>query len=172
MSARPEGPVPVVPPRVDALLQEWLRSRKTEHGLRERILFVLGCAAEESAASIARRLQVDSQRVRRWRVRWVAQHDKLESILSDSKTTEEDLRHYLRQVLKDEPRPGVTPKFSAQEVASIIALACQDPQQLGLPISHWSARDLREEALRQGLVSSISVRQVGRFFKRCPVTTT
>lgn len=170
MSRRPVGAVPVVAPRVAVIFDQWVRSRKTDHGLRERVLFILGCAAAEPAATIARRLGVDAQRVRRWRVRWVAQQDALSKIIGDPKTTDDDLRRYLANVLSDEQRSGAPPRFSAEQVAAIVALACEDPEKLGLPISHWSARDLREEVLRRELVASISVRQVGRFFKRCPVT--
>jgi putative transposase len=101
-------------------------------------------------------------------VRWVGQQDQLAQIAADPKVDDDDLRQYLEDVLADEDRPGTPPKFSAEDVAAIVALACEDPVAIGLPFSHWSARDLQQEVLRRQIVSSISVRQIGRFFKRCP----
>jgi putative transposase len=36
------------------------------------------------------------------------------------------------------------------------------------PISHWSQREIADEAIRRGLVSNISQRSVGRFLKKRP----
>jgi hypothetical protein len=46
-----------------------------------------------------------------------------------------------------------------------MALACEDPQASSLPISHWTPKELANEAIRRGIVSSISPRSVGRFLK-------
>jgi hypothetical protein len=47
-----------------------------------------------------------------------------------------------------------------------VAIACEDPQASGYPISHWTAKEIAAEAVKRGIVESISVRQVGRFLKR------
>ena len=57
--------------------------------------------------------------------------------------------------------------FTAEQVARIIAMACQSPGEYGLPISHWTPSELARQAIEQKIVESISPRQVGRFFKRC-----
>ena len=54
---------------------------------------------------------------------------------------------------------------SAAERA-VVALACERPEESGLPISQWSASDLAREVVRRGIVTSISPRSVGRFLKR------
>jgi transposase len=66
-------------------------------------------------------------------------------------------------VLTDEYRSGVTPKFTPEQVASIIAVGCEAPSDSGVPISHWTAGELAREVVKRGIVPSISVRQVGRF---------
>ena len=57
------------------------------------------------------------------------------------------------------------PKFSAEQVTQILALACEPPQDSGRPVTHWTPRELAEEAKQRGIVRSISPRQVGRFLK-------
>jgi hypothetical protein len=38
------------------------------------------------------------------------------------------------------------------------------------PINHWSQREIADEAMRRGLVPSISQRPVGRFLKMRPTS--
>lgn len=66
----------------------------------------------------------------------------------------------------DEPRQGAPVKFTAQQVVQIMALACELPQASGLPISQWSGRELATEAVKRGIVETISPRSVERFLKR------
>jgi hypothetical protein len=54
-------------------------------------------------------------------------------------------------------------KFSAEQIAGLIALACEPPADSGLPVSHWTPPELAREAVKRGLVQSISPRQVDRF---------
>jgi hypothetical protein len=65
--------------------------------------------------------------------------------------------------LDDAPRSGAPPTFSAEQVVRIVALACEPPADSDRPISHWTPRDLAEEAVHRGIVTLISPRSVGRF---------
>jgi putative transposase len=47
-----------------------------------------------------------------------------------------------------------------------VALSCEDPEALDVPISHWSQSELARQAVRRGIVESISHGSVGRFLKR------
>jgi putative transposase len=48
----------------------------------------------------------------------------------------------------------------------MIAIACSDPQASERPISHWSGREIREEASQRRIIEKISERSVQRFLKR------
>jgi putative transposase len=56
--------------------------------------------------------------------------------------------------------------FTAEQIVQIVNLACTPPPQLGRPIDAWTPRELADEAVKQGFVSAISARSVGRFLKR------
>jgi putative transposase len=56
--------------------------------------------------------------------------------------------------------------FRDEQIAAIIALSCEDPEVLGLPFSHWTPELLQIEAIKGGIIESISVRHVGRILKR------
>jgi hypothetical protein len=57
------------------------------------------------------------------------------------------------------------PTFSDAQVIGILKLACTPPEDLAVPISQWTARDLAAVAIAQGIVPRISPRSVGRFLK-------
>ena len=45
-------------------------------------------------------------------------------------------------------------------------------KKYGRPISHWTSRELAQEVIKQGIVESISPRQVGRLLKEATLKTT
>jgi hypothetical protein len=69
------------------------------------------------------------------------------------------------RVLSDRSRPGTTNYFSTEQVVQIVALACENPQASGYPVSHWSSNELAMEAIKRGIVEKISPRSVSRFLK-------
>jgi putative transposase len=92
--------------------------------------------------------------VRLWRNRWVAlQSVPLEELGVEAR-------------LSDAPRSGTPGKFSAEQMVQIIAIACEDPEANGYPVSHWTPKEIVIEVVKRGVVESISERQVGRFLKR------
>ena len=68
--------------------------------------------------------------------------------------------------LSDAARCGAPAIFTAEQICQIMALACEDPERLDLPISHWSQSELARQAVQRGIVKSISHGSVGRFLKR------
>jgi putative transposase len=102
---------------------------------------------------ISRELGLYVNTVRFWRDRWNAgQSIPLEEVGVEDR-------------LRDAPRSGSPGKFSAEQMAQIIAIACEDPEANGYPISHWTPKELVLEAVKWGVVERISERQVGRFLK-------
>ena len=75
------------------------------------------------------------------------------------------LREAIGEVLGDSPRAGCGGKFTAEQIAQLLAVACEPPAQSGRPVSHWTPRELADEVKKRGIVPSISVRHVGRFLK-------
>jgi len=65
-------------------------------------------------------------------------------------------------VLGDAPRSGAPARFTPEQVARIIQLACTPPSSLGLPFDRWSIRELTVAIIRKGIVDSISSSTVHR----------
>lgn len=70
--------------------------------------------------------------------------------------------HSISQRLADAPRPGAPPKFTPEHQCQIIALACEKPELSGRPITHWTARELKDELDKRQQLPTISVRHLGR----------
>lgn len=97
--------------------------------------------------------------------RWLAEVSRL-TAAEVAQISDKELLAIIEELLKDEPREGAPVKFTAEQVTQIIALACEDPQASGRAITHWSAWELAEEAIKRSIVESISARSVERFLKR------
>ena len=113
----------------------------------------------------ARELGIDRQRVRRWRERW-AQHEARLALAEQEGPSDKDFAALVREVLDDTPRPGTPPKFTAEELAQIISVACEPPEDSNRPVTHWTPQELADEVVERGIVDSISPRHIDRFLKR------
>ena len=68
--------------------------------------------------------------------------------------------------LQDLQRPGAPDTITPEQWCRLIALACENPEDHGRPITHWTYRELAEEAIKQGIVEEISPSHLGRILKK------
>ena len=119
-----------------AVLAARARSVRGSYRDRLRAKIVLAAAAGQNNTAIASEIGVCTDTVRKWRRRFVA------SRLAG---------------LKDAPRSGRPPVFTAADRAEAVALACALPAESGAPLSRWSGPDLaRELAARRQIMASAS----------------
>lgn len=154
----------VVRARQRSVLEGFARSKTAPQRLVERARIVLQSAEGRLNKDQAKQLGIDRQRVRRWRRRWARAYERLAT--AELEATDKDLEKLVVDVLMDEHRSGGPAKFSPEQVASIIALACEAPADSALPVSHWTPAELALEATKRGIVESISPRQVDRFLAK------
>ena len=149
-----------------AILQELSRSRTEAKGIVQRALILVlgfqGLLNEQIAVEVG----LNRQQVGIWRQRW---RDAWDSLCVWECTEPHRLREAILEVLSDAPRPGSPGKITAEQVAQIVAVACESPKLSGRPITHWTHRELRDEVVKRGIVASISVAQVGRYLKQAAV---
>ena len=154
----------ILSPRERLCLQRLARSQKSPHSLVLRAKIILLASSGTSHSEIARQLCINRTTVLHWLDRWVESAPKLAA--AQSKAVEEHLLHeMIEQSLRDLPRSGAPPHFTAEQICQIIAVACENPEESGRPISHWTPRELADEVIKRGIAESISVRSVGRFLK-------
>lgn len=154
-----------------AILKRIVGARASDAGLVRRAKIILGGLGGMSNSAIVRQYEVKHEAVRRWRNRWQAHHERFEKIEANSEGCDQaqrlkDLEEAIMEMFADEQRSGTPPKFSAEQQVKIIAVACEDPQMSGRPISHWTPREIADEVVKRKIVPSISAQSVGRFLKR------
>ncbi len=162
----------MVVPRAEAIrvterqrrvLEQVERASTSPQGLAMRARVVLAAAEGTSNRQIAMELGVTRNLVQAWRGRWAAASDGLLAAeLEGGAGDERALQVVVRGALADAPRSGAPPTFTPEQLWRIIALACTPPSDAGRPISHWTPRELADEAATQGIVPRISARTVGR----------
>jgi len=152
-------------PRQRAVIEPLARSRTASQRLVERARIVLMSAEERGNEALAADLGVDRQRVRRWRTRWAKAFETLMAAEREG-AKDKDLEKLILRVLKDDQRSGAPATFTPEQVAAIISLACELPADSGLPVSHWTPPELAREAIKRGIVATISPRHVDRFLAR------
>jgi hypothetical protein len=108
--------------------------------------------------------------MRKWRARWLEAVPRLEALEAED-STEQVLSAAIIAVLTDAPRAGTPPTFTPEQLCQILALACERPEDSDRPVTHWTPPELAAEAVKRGIVSSISPRTVGRVLKRGPAET-
>jgi len=146
-------------------LLEQIRQRQTApQRLVRRALILLALAANPCLQAIAADLGLNRISVRLWRDRWLAAAADLTQAEQDD-LSDPQLLSLIEQILDDAPRPGGPATFGPEQIVQIVAVACEPPDKSGRPISHWTARELADEAKKRKIVQTISSRTVGRFLK-------
>jgi len=164
------GPQPrslTTTPKIRSLLEKLARSRQKRASLVQRSQLILAMLDGANNALAARQFKLHLDTPRLWRNRWLQLSPQLEKLEAELEPHDyPKLLLALEQALSDEPRPGTPPQFSPQQVTAIVALACQDPQLSGYSFEHWTPSDLAREAIKRGIVTSISAASISRFLKR------
>jgi putative transposase len=146
-------PVTVLSEQREAL-EQLVRTHSTPQQLALRARIILHAAEGMRVRASAREVGVWPKTVRYWRKRWRAAGDK----------------QSVPERLADAPRSGAPTIFTPEQICAVIAMTCEKPSESERPISHWSQREIADEAMRRGLIPSISQRSVGRFLKKRPTS--
>jgi putative transposase len=158
----PHPPIVSLSGQLRAVLEQLARRQTSPQRLVRRVRMVLGAAAGLNHEQIARQLGSSRGRVRTWRTRWLAAAPRLEAAAADD-TDERRLAQLVAEALDDAPRPGAPVTFRAEQVVQLVALACEPPPTSDRPTSHWTPREVADEAVKRGIVATISPRSVERF---------
>jgi putative transposase len=165
------SPPPItITARQAAVIEGLARSKSKEYRLVQRANMIIEMAAGKNNEEVARPTNSNRLSVRLWRRRWLEATKRLE--LAEKQGVEEQLlTNIIEDILSDKYRSGTPPKFTPEQIVQIVAISCEKPEDSGRPISHWTARELAQEAIKRQIVESISTRSAGRFLKGDGITT-
>ncbi len=160
------APIIELSARQHEALSRLVRQPTTEQRVAARARIILATAEGGLNQEIAERLGLEPDTVCKWRGRWARAQEQLAAAEEDAQASA--LSRCIVDLLFDAPRSGRPGDFTPEQIVQIIAIACEDPEEeeaSDRPVSHWTPREVADEAVKRGIVSSISVRTVGRFLK-------
>ena len=160
----PKSPLIVVSEQQKEILCKIARQSTADFREVSRASLLLEIEKGKPNSRIAEIMSCSIDKVKHWRYKWLDNQDILTKI--EAEHQDNKLEKSIREVLKDNPRPGVPPTYSSEQYCQILAVALEHPEESGRPISQWSSRELADECNKRGITSGISDRQVGRFLKR------
>ena len=133
-------------------VERLVRRHSTGQQMALRGRIILEANAGKNTSQIARELGISVETVRAWRTRWLALQPVAASDLS------------VQDRLSDVPRPGRRSQITAEQTCQVIAMACEHPKER--PISHWTGREIADEAMARGIIKQISPRHAARLLKK------
>lgn len=146
-------------PKVRDALLVIVQAGRTPRLVARRGMVILELDRTKSESATARSTGVMRSAVGKWRGRWLKRHRELDD-LSGAK-----LRRRIVEILSDKRRQVTRSIITPEQVARIIALACEPPVVAGVAVGQWTHASLAEEAIRRGIVAAVSRSSVGRFLK-------
>jgi len=144
-----------------AILQQIIRSTTAPQRLVQRARLIVLAFGGMFNGAIGGAIRLRRKQVGLWRRRWKQSFNALVAI--ECRESQAALRRAIEDVLGDAPRSGFSGKFTAEQVTQVLAVACEPAGQSGRPIDEWTGRELADELVQRGIVSSISTSQVNRY---------
>lgn len=135
-------------------LDKLINQHTTEQQVAQRARIVVRAAEGKNNAEIGRELRVSAKMARKWRRRWLL----LQGLSLEDVSVEERL--------EDLPRPGAPARLTADQICQMEQMACEAPEKAGRPISQWTGREIADEMMKRGIVTSISRRHAARLLKK------
>lgn len=139
-------------------LKKLARGSHTPNHLKQRSSIILLHFAGKNISQIARECNCTRDTVRKWITRWQNAAADLHII---EKERPFKLKSAVQSVLEDAYRCGSPGKFTIEQIAHIIYLALHtNPEDLGIPQTHWTNESLAKQAAELDIVDSISTSRV------------
>ncbi|HED37428.1 MAG TPA: helix-turn-helix domain-containing protein [Ignavibacteria bacterium] len=127
----------------EQILRSLSNSRTVSVNLQMRATILLHCSQGKTNLEIMEETGTHKKTISKWRKRWARNQKKLATI--ENQETGIAYQRQIEKVLSDDPRCGTPSKFTAEQICLIMNVACESPQENGLPLSHWSLSSLADE---------------------------
>lgn len=152
--------------RVREHLEQIAREQKAELRLVTRARIVLYAASGHSNAWIQQKMTISRDTCSKWRRRFVRAAGRLHRTETEAP---EKLAEEVREVLSDARRSGRPRIFTGEQIACIMKRACQKPSGCGYARNRWTCSLLAEDAVKTGIVQTISPRTIARYLNEAAI---
>ena len=145
--------------RVGGLLISSIQKRTMESHFQKRMNIIYQSSLGKQNQDIATEMKCSPVTVRKWRKRWKTFESVIKQIekeLDNGTGNKADLLCKIKEILTDLPRSGSSSRITNSEKDRLIALACELPQDHGLPFTVWTHTELATQAKKMGINISSS----------------
>jgi len=145
--------------QVGELLKSSINKRNIEFHFKKRMDIIYKGSLDKENQEIAKELDCSPVTVRKWRKKWKTFEgviEQTEKEIDKGTAHKTDLLYKIKEILSDMPRSGSSARISGSEKDRLIALACESPQDHGLPFTVWTHKELSAQAKKMGINISSS----------------
>lgn len=169
--SRGKAPTPAIAmtARQYRILEKHCHKHSLAHNTKTRIKILILASKGRSNLSVKRELGVDVKTTKKWRCRWEAEFDTLvvfEKGFSEEGISDKELLDRMLAIIKDNPRSGAPREITLAQEQQIVALACEQPEDYGIPMTQWNREMLAHVAKAKGIVKKLSPRYVSVILKK------
>ena len=146
------------------ILTKIYHKRSVPEFIKQRIRAVLAAASGWQNKEIATKHGLEVHFIGMWRNRFAKHHRCW-------KQTDAPLRPAMNETLilgwfADQKGRGRKETITPEQRTKIAAMSLESPEQSGLPVTQWTLALLADEAIRRGIVDTISVSSVRTILKK------
>lgn len=151
--------IPALSKAIHTTLELFAKSRTLQARVVERAKVVMLSSEGLTDAEISAKVDRHESVIGKWRRRFSDAYETLEGIESEAP---EKLSEAVTDILLDRPRSGAPETYDANQRALIVTMACQNPNDYGFEISHWSLPYLKTAIEQAGFAPGISESSINR----------
>ena len=151
--------IPSLCKRIREILESISRSTKSQARIVKRATIFIMSSDGKSDPEIANAVNLHVNIIGKWRRRFAEAYGMLAGIEKDDP---DKLEESINGLLLDNPRPGAPEDYDANQRALVVTMACQNPNDYGFEISHWSLPCLRIAIEDAGFAPGISESTINR----------
>ena len=144
------------------ILHEIVASRTAPVRLVQRAKIVLLAFAKHNNEEIGEHVGLNPQQASVWRKRW--RDDWSRIILVECNEPRSSLQKEIETLFADQPRKGRTSKFTTEQQASIVAIACENP----FPAAYFPETSFNHMVLKAVFTEVALARILGLATRRSP----
>ena len=141
------------------ILVSFLRMSTIEVRKQERAKIILMANQCADDKLIAKECNCSPKKIKKWKNRFFS---FIKEYVAKSKI---NLREELLNLFNDAKRSGAPCTYMPAHICLIISIALDKPELSGRPISHWTCRELADEANKRRITENISARTVSRILR-------
>lgn len=146
------------------ILRKVYTKRSVPEFMKNRVQVVLAAEDGLQNQEIAKKYDLEVHMIGVWRKRFAEQYRNWQQC-------DESLRPAMNEKLllawlADRKGRGRKETITQEQRTKIAAMSLESPEQCGLPVTHWTPKLLASEAIKRGIVETISESTVSRILKK------